>query len=295
MWAAYEAGDVSRAEEIAEQLVAGSPDDHDTWFQTGLLAKVEGRWELCAERSERAVPLLTPRGRRSYRGEHPSAWNAGIAATVLERWADARRAWDVAGVGVDLGEGDGPIEADLGLAPVRLNPEERPPTAPGGGASAVVWTRRLSPAHGRVVSIPFAETGHRYGDLVAHDGAPSGTRTLDGRKVPVFDALRLIEASTTPAWEVSVEGAGPADVEALADAVLDAGLGFDDWGGVRVLCAECSAGDPDRRGSHRHEDPPAGSGRLVIAGERDVATALTAAWSEQRPHVVAGPPEPIRD
>jgi len=77
----------------------------------------------------------------------------------------------------------------------------------------VVWGVRLDPARIRIQNVPLPSSGHRFGDVVLHDGDPSGTRVLDGQEVPVFDEILLRERSPVPTCGVAVTA--PADVEAV--------------------------------------------------------------------------------
>jgi hypothetical protein len=65
----------------------------------------------------------------------PAWWNLGIAATALRRWDVARTAWQ---------------------------------------RFEVVWGQRIDPARIVVKNVPLPQSGHRWGDIVLHDGAPNG-------------------------------------------------------------------------------------------------------------------------
>jgi hypothetical protein len=97
----------------------------------------------------------------------------GIAATALNNWPEARRAWN--GYGLKLPAGEGPIEADLGLTPIRLNPT-------GGRRSRLV--QRIDPARAIIDSVPFPDSGHRHGDLLLHDGEPKVTGSWVVKRYP---------------------------------------------------------------------------------------------------------------
>ncbi len=79
--------------------------------------------------------------------EQPAWWNAGIAATALREWPTALKAWH--GYGIELPDAPTPFEYDLGIAPVRVNPVEKP---------EVVWGRRLDPARIRILNVPLPDS-----------------------------------------------------------------------------------------------------------------------------------------
>lgn len=171
-----DANRLEQAEFWARLAVFAAPDSDSLWFDLGLVYKHQGRWSP-AQQANRAATALNPENLGAW-------WNLGIAATARSDWSEARRAWT--GCGIDVPEGPGEPEMDLGLTPIRLNPQDR---------AEVVWTVRLDPARARIVSVPFPQSEHRYGDVVLHDGSPAGSRFLRGREVPVFDALALLMVS----------------------------------------------------------------------------------------------------
>lgn len=174
-------------------------------------------------------------------------WNLGIAATALGDWPTARAAWK--GFGINLPEGEGPIEIDYGLVPIRLRPAE---------VGEVVWGRRIDPARAIVDSVPLPESDRRWRDLVLHDGAPNGYRKLGDQEVPVFDELELLAASPFTTFVAEVACAGPRAAAALVerlDEVEDTRA--EDWtASVRTLCRACSEGRPHEH--HDHEAADAG-------------------------------------
>ncbi len=136
----------------------------ESWFNLALLHKFRHDWEQARAAGLRAVALL------DRDTGAPDWWNVGIAATALQDWPLARRAWQAYGLrtpgdATDAGE---PLGMDLGSAAVRLSPE---------GEAEVVWGRRLDPARIEVLSIPLPSSGRRWGEVVLHDGVPHGERT----------------------------------------------------------------------------------------------------------------------
>ncbi len=194
----------------------------------------------------------------------------GIAATALGDWAVARHAW--ASYGVALPAGEGPIELDFGLVPIRLNP---------AGGTEVVWGRRIDPARARLACIPLPESSHRFSDLVLHDGAARGHRMRNGRQVPVFDALMLLQASSFRTVVLRLRCPAPADVADLEQRIAAAGRVIEDWTqSIEVLCRQWSEGVP-----HQHVERPEPAwavqrwGALPLLPDAD-PTDLLRAWTQ---------------
>ncbi len=224
-------GDRNGAIELYRRAMELDPTWGAPFYNLGLLYKYAGQWEASLEANLRATELAPE--------DQANWWNLGIAATALGRWDLARRAWR--GAGVPVPDGDGPLDWPCGLNPIRLNPDQEGET---------VWSERLDPARARLSNIPLAD--YCYGDVVLHDGAAVGYRELDGREVPVFNCLALLEPSPLSTWCVEIE-LDPAkltdgeeavflELQRLADA---RGLAAEDWTrSVRFLCADCSEGRP---------------------------------------------------
>lgn len=164
--------------------------------------------------------------------ESPACWNLGIAASAVGEWPLARWAWRSYGIPID--DGDGPPDGDLGLGFVRIEP---------GGSGEVVFGRRLDPARLRIGCVPLPSSGHRFGDVVLHDGEPKGWRIFEGRRYSVLDELERLDPSSIPTTELEVWCAEPADVQSLISEAGTAGRAEDWTASVEVLCTACSTGD----------------------------------------------------
>jgi hypothetical protein len=283
--AADEAGDADGAARLAAELLQLTPNSYYSWFQAGILSKARGNWPESAERNARAVQLFTSKDAEEFDGANPAAWNLGIASTALGDWATARRAW--AAYGIELpGEDAEPIDVDCGMAPVRINPD-RPSlphqVMPAAGTTEVVWCWRRSPSHAVIASVPLPESGHRFRDVVLHDGEPKGTRQLDEREVSVFDELARLEESGLPTWQAEVIGAAPEDLQSLSDLLGQRGLGMDDWSGIRLMCSQCSHGS--HRDGHDHSPKASDASLLGIAGHESDLGGLMDTWLARRPGI----------
>lgn len=196
------------------------------WYNLGLQAKYRGRWQESYELNQRAH-LLDP-------SDESACWNLGIAATALRNWPEARRAWR--DYGIELSTEQGEVRMPPVQACVRLNPDE---------AGEVVWGERLDPARIAILSVPLPESGHRFHDIVLHDGASGGTRVdSNGKEVPVFNELSIWQVSEYSTYRVALQVPGEEAIQPLVDLCVQEKLGVEDWSTLRVLCAECSRGNP---------------------------------------------------
>ena len=240
-----------------------APDWSIPWFNLGLVYKHTQTWEQSFTCNQKATQLDP--------ADEAGWWNLGIAATALKKWDVARAAWTVFGVPVP--KGSGPLEMKLGLTPIRLNPDT---------SAEVVWCDRIDPARAIIRNIPLPDSGHRYGDVMLHDGAPRGYRKHGNQEVPVFDALALFEASPYSTYEVVVEAAYPTDRDDLLNLAQKHRLEIEDWSTIRMLCHLCSLGKPHEK----HEPQEKEEGPLVRYGiaARDEAQveALLNEWKAER-------------
>lgn len=230
-YAAMDRGALSEASRDFDALLQREPDDRYYHYMRGLAHKYMFDWPASLRHNLRAIELSDAFGE----AEH---WNAAIAATALGDWTRARALWAACGIGVP---GDhGPIDGDYGIAVVRLNPWH-------GGET--VFVRRIDPVRARLLNVPLPESGHRFGDIVLHDGAPTGYRHDGDREVPVFNQLARLAPSDYQTFVAFVRCASRESLQPLLEATAP-GLGYtEDWtGSVDYYCMRCSYGTP-----HRHE------------------------------------------
>jgi hypothetical protein len=203
-------------------------------------------------------------------------WNLGIASTALREWRIAREAWRRAGI--DVEEGDSPIVGKFGYTPVRLNGFEET-----DGRVEVVWASRLSPVTARIANIPTPETRFRFGDVVLHDGAGTGTRFYaPGDERPVFNVFELFEPSPHITFDVRLDASESSSLEALVSACQAAGIEIEDWtSSLTFLCKACSEG----RAHEQHDHSPTSSEwrvqRRIGLASKDAAevNAVLEQWS----------------
>ncbi|GER15741.1 tetratricopeptide repeat protein [Variovorax boronicumulans] len=263
-----DAGDQDGALAAYAQASAIHPYWSAPWYNAGLIHKYRGDWAASLQANARAVQCEP--------GNEGALWNLGIAATALGDWPTARRAWRQYGIGIP--DGEGPVDYFVGLTPIRVHGDE---------ASEVVWADRIDPARAILRNVPTPASGHRYGDLVLHDGAANGYRRRGEREVPVFDALALIAPSDHATYEVFVEEVQAEAIDALVRRFEEAGLSAENWtSSMQVLCKACSEGRPDDQHNHAPGEPPAAEGPWhlgIAAREEAAARGLLDAWQQDNP------------
>ncbi|MGI5239624.1 hypothetical protein [Dactylosporangium sp. CA-139066] len=256
---AFEAEDWPRAGDLLAAAAAGLGGElaKAVWFDAALAYKFARDWPRAYETGKVAVTFVE-RG-----AEEPAYWNLGTAATVLRDWATARDAW--AGYGLPPFPGTEQIDAQLGPACIRL-----------AGVDEVVWAMRLCPTRARVINVPF-DPSRRFGEVVVHDGAPSGERTYGTMTVPVFDEVALFEPSETATLSVLVT-CGPGELDELAAAFNRRGLGLEVLASRVDLCACCSRSSIQQE--RREFD---GEQRLFLGAAEREARELLGAWAAEGP------------
>lgn len=238
------------------------PDRPHTLYNIGLIYKYRREWRESFDYNLRAYQLRPD--------DEATKWNLAIAATALRDWDTARQMWRVCGIAID-GE-SGPITANFGWAPVRLNPDSN---------GEVVWGTRIDPVRTILKNVPLPDSGFRYRDMVLNDGAPVGTRISQGREYDVFNVLELFEPSHWSTYRVIVDTVTPEVLTALDTLAENFGLGFEDWtSSVRSLCRACSEGTP-----HEHTESMSGwipRRRIGLsATERHTIDELLRTWTNQ--------------
>lgn len=267
---AFHEGDLQQAVALFGELIALAPEVPYLHYMRGLAHKYLRDWTASLQDNLESERL---------RGEFDvaTAWNAGIAATGMADWAEARRQWSRCGI--TLPEGEGPIEGHFGVACVRL--------APWSDAE-VVYMSRIDPVRARIDNVPLPESGFRFGDIVLHDGASTGQRTYGERQVPVFNAMQRLQVSDMATFTVFVQCDSADDIAAL-EAITLPGIGMiEDWTAtVRRLCRRCSYGTP-----HQHDDEAEAVEEGTWARGRDLGIAaqgraavetLLAMWTAAAP------------
>lgn len=268
-----EDGDDEGALQHYRMALEVQPTKSSLHYNAGLVYKYRGDWPN-SFRHNLVANAVNP-------DSEAARWNLAIAATALRDWATARRMWQACGV--IMQEGEGPIDADCGDTPVRLNPD---------GDGEVVWARRIDPVRARINNVPLPGSGYCFGDIVLHDGAAVGHRMSGDREYPVFNVLEPFEDSSLDTYEVNILAADAGDVARLDQLADAAGLAMEDWtANFRVLCKACSEGTPHEHDENEDDDQEPASWddarRLgIAAGSRQALDDVLAAWESATGKVV---------
>ena len=225
-------GDRDKAIELYKEIIELKSDWSIPYYNLGLIYKYQLAWDESYNQNLKSVELDPD--------HEASLWNLGIAATVLKEWKVARQCWNNFGMSyeaIDLDPAD-----DLGIAPIRINPDTSP---------EVIWARRIDPARAKIVSIPFPESNHRYGDLLLNDGAPMGTRVYNGKDYSVFNELQLLKKSTFQTFSFECDFQKKSNYSSLETICVENEIEIENWTtDVEFLCNQCSEGAP-----HEHHNP----------------------------------------
>ena len=261
-YAAMHRGALTEASAHFGLLLDRQPKNATFHYMRGLAHKYLRDWPTSLEHNLRAIEL-------SNGPNEAAVWNAAIAATALSRWRHAKQLWIA--FGLQMEESDEPIERNYGQVVIRLNPWSKGET---------LYASRIDPARAVIENVPLPESGHRYGDIVLHDGAPTGERILRGdQKIMVFNELQRLARSEYQTFVAFVECGQEDDVGALINSERTGVGHIEDWtASVRNLCLRCSYGT-----AHSHRQPDANGWRRdrsigIAALNSEIATRLLDEW-----------------
>jgi hypothetical protein len=265
---ADDTGNKDRGRRLQRLASLVDPNWSVPWYNLGLSSKYAGMWEESLRFNQRAS-ALNPKDEAAW-------WNLGIAATALRNWPEARRAWR--GFGIDIPDSAGEVEMPVVTACVRLDPNR---------SGEVVWGDRIDPARIILLNVPLPESGHRFHDIVLHDGAANGSRTRDGADYPVFDELGVWQPSNYSTFEVSLNVPNEAAEDRLIEFCRGRRIGIEDWSTIRIICAECSRGNPAPHNCTKQAETTGRPYALAAKSEDDLRMLLTE-WVAATPGAECG-------
>jgi len=273
--AAYEAygtGRLSEASGLFARLIETYPGVPHYHYMRGLVHKYLRDWPTSLAHNLESLALHDAEAEGE---DEASLWNAGIAATAIGDWQQARRSWEKCGIALDTSEG--PTARDLGYVSVRLN---------AWAQGETLYAHRFDVARAKIENVPLPESGFRFGDIVLHDGASTGSRPWGDGHVPVFNVLQRLEQSEFQTFAVFANCDAPSDAQALIDATAP-GIGMvEGWtASMTTFCLRCSYGAPH---AHRKDEGSGGDWERdrnfgVAAQSRAAVVRLLENWAAGSP------------
>lgn len=262
-YAAFDQGNLAEAANGFAKLVRVAPQKHYYHYMQGLTAKNRMDWQTALHANLRAIELAPE-------FDEACHWNAAIAATALADWPTARQLWTACGI--TLPETEGEIRGDYGIAVIRLNPWAR---------GECVYARRIDPVRAEILNVPFPDSGWQRGDIVLHDGAPTGERQdSHGKRLHVFNALMRWQVSDLLTFTTFVSCGNEQDIADLHTLLDEHGLYGEDWTEtVHYLCLRCSYGSTHTHQPSRHQTwlPERSIG--IGARDRQQVERVLSTWS----------------
>lgn len=210
-------GDVYNAVKVGRRLARLMPDWSAPFAYLGGIYKSRKEWKPVLHYCNKAL---------DHNPLDDTVWNnLALAATALQEWDTARRAWNQ--LGFSFKDSEETLELDLGMVPARLNPKTKP---------EVIEARRIDPARAYIESIPQPSSERRYKDLILLDTQPQGSYFLNGKNLKVYEELQVLKSSSFKSFAVILHTSSLKDIGTLAALCLQKDLGFDNWSNaVRFL------------------------------------------------------------
>jgi hypothetical protein len=116
-----------------------------------------------------------------------------------------------------------------------------------------VWIDRLGAVHGRILSATLWECPADYGDVVLFDAAPCGWREVDGKRVPRFPILAVVERSRQRLFRFAARQPQNGVVASIEDELPPGSRLYVLSEEVMMICASCARGEKP----HAHVPRPA--------------------------------------
>lgn len=245
------------------QAIAADPEWAVPHYNLGLTCKFMKAWAESKTANLKALELDPE--------DDPTKWNLAISSVAVGDWKNAGLAFTA--IGLELPKNGPPWDFELGLIPIRVNPDEYP---------EVVWCHRLDPVRAKIANVPLPDCGRRFGDIVLNDGEPRGYRELNGREVPVFNELMVLEPSSFGTYQALVRIDGQPSLKGLIGLFEEHMMYAEDWThGIRMLCRACSEGLPhDDHDTDLEQDTDPDVVKLGIAScEEENVEKVLGLWS----------------
>jgi tetratricopeptide (TPR) repeat protein len=242
---------LDRVIELDRETLAVTPEATFVQLRLATTARELGDWEVALEALDAAAAVMAP-------GDID--WDRMTAATALGRWGRVRAAARRLEFEVP-GEGDEPIELDLGV--VRCEFVE------ASGRRERYWARRTSPCGAQIVEIAMPGDPQHFGDQVVFEPSDlDGHLREEGRPHrPTFEVVAITRAGDHRAFLLRGFDPGREAFEELRSQLQVRG-----WGVERITAEGRSAKDP-RVGPEADDAPEVPTLAVLVAIPRTIQPA----------------------
>lgn len=208
--AAHARGDDRDAITHLEAVLAARPEAINTRLFWAECARRLGDHRTALARLDEVVERVEGKGSWD--------WDRMLSATVLGEWAKVRNS--ARRLGLDVAEGDQPIEERWELCKIRYEDE---------GPRRDEWAMRTGPVTARIVQIQRPQKPQHYGDVVVFDARPANEPPEAGREkqhVWVYPFVARLQEGGHRAFELDGVHPGEASVSAIEKALRALGCAF---------------------------------------------------------------------
>ncbi|MEM9402785.1 MAG: prenyltransferase [Pseudomonadota bacterium] len=234
------------AADAYQRLVKLNPQGAANHYNLGLFYKTRGRFEE-GVRANQSARALSATPVESYE------WNLGICATGAGNGPLALEVWERMQQKIAMGRFELP-EGGYPQCKVRLAQRplaERSTDDDNPGHEETIWIERLSPCHGVVRSVLYADLGVDFGDVVLIDGAPITYHRYGDSEVPVFPHLATLVHSGYRFYDFAGTQETTMQVEDASEDLQGDSVIYSHTERLETICASCWR-DPDLE--HEHDE-----------------------------------------
>jgi hypothetical protein len=259
----------SLAEQCYRKLAEIKPLQSHHHYNLGLFFKTRGKFKDGVKSNQTAARL-------SAKEVDSHQWNLGICATGAGQGDLALSVWKRMGQKIEMGRFGLP-EGSYPSCKVKL--AERPLAERGAetddpGLEETIWIERLSPCHGIIRSVLYANLGVNYGDVILIDGAPITYHTYGDDKIPVFPQLATLLRRNYQIFDFAGTQDEARQLAKLSTELDEDIVVYPHSEALRWLCASCWKDTELQHEKHQSTEKNVVIGRIAAPPQIDPAKLL---------------------